>query len=114
MGYAPVQRLMFFKTNQQLLPDTALFSAHCIPRDRYRRGIAREITRACRIRHAAQQYQDQCMELRLGTARAENAIAPNSEPSSPTFVIVQYKGGEPCWVRTSDLLIKSQLLYRLS
>ena len=24
------------------------------------------------------------------------------------------KGGEPCWVRTSDLLIKSQLLYRLS
>src|SRR3546814_11104121 len=22
--------------------------------------------------------------------------------------------GEPCWVRTSDLLIKSQLLYRLS
>ncbi len=23
-------------------------------------------------------------------------------------------GGEPCWVRTSDLLIKSQLLYRLS
>jgi len=24
------------------------------------------------------------------------------------------KNGEPCWVRTSDLLIKSQLLYRLS
>jgi hypothetical protein len=24
------------------------------------------------------------------------------------------KFGEPCWVRTSDLLIKSQLLYRLS
>ena len=24
------------------------------------------------------------------------------------------KGGEPCWIRTSDLLIKSQLLYRLS
>ena len=24
------------------------------------------------------------------------------------------KRGEPCWVRTSDLLIKSQLLYRLS
>ena len=24
------------------------------------------------------------------------------------------KGGEPCWVRTSDLLIKSQLLYQLS
>ena len=24
------------------------------------------------------------------------------------------KSGEPCWVRTSDLLIKSQLLYRLS
>ena len=24
------------------------------------------------------------------------------------------KDGEPCWVRTSDLLIKSQLLYRLS
>ena len=22
--------------------------------------------------------------------------------------------GEPCWIRTSDLLIKSQLLYRLS
>ena len=27
---------------------------------------------------------------------------------------LQEKGGEPCWVRTSDLLIKSQLLYRLS
>ena len=54
------------------------------------------------------------MKLRLDTARAENAIAPNSEPSSPTFAIVRYKGGEPCWVRTSDLLIKSQLLYRLS
>lgn len=24
------------------------------------------------------------------------------------------EGGEPCWIRTSDLLIKSQLLYRLS
>ena len=24
------------------------------------------------------------------------------------------ENGEPCWVRTSDLLIKSQLLYRLS
>ena len=27
-------------------------------------------------------------------------------------IVKQY--GEPCWVRTSDLLIKSQLLYRLS
>jgi hypothetical protein len=24
------------------------------------------------------------------------------------------EAGEPCWIRTSDLLIKSQLLYRLS
>ena len=24
------------------------------------------------------------------------------------------RGSEPCWIRTSDLLIKSQLLYRLS
>jgi hypothetical protein len=24
------------------------------------------------------------------------------------------KSGEPSWIRTSDLLIKSQLLYRLS
>ena len=26
----------------------------------------------------------------------------------------QTQTGEPCWIRTSDLLIKSQLLYRLS
>ena len=31
-------------------------------------------------------------------------------PLRPTFE----HDGEPCWVRTSDLLIKSQLLYRLS
>ena len=24
------------------------------------------------------------------------------------------RAGEPCWIRTSDLLIKSQLLYQLS
>ena len=27
---------------------------------------------------------------------------------------IQKQNGEPCWIRTSDLLIKSQLLYRLS
>jgi hypothetical protein len=27
---------------------------------------------------------------------------------------VPLSAGEPCWIRTSDLLIKSQLLYRLS
>ena len=30
------------------------------------------------------------------------------------YLINMDKNGEPCWVRTSDLLIKSQLLYRLS
>ena len=30
------------------------------------------------------------------------------------FTLTHCNDGEPCWVRTSDLLIKSQLLYRLS
>lgn len=30
------------------------------------------------------------------------------------FMNRKEKCGEPCWIRTSDLLIKSQLLYRLS
>ena len=29
-------------------------------------------------------------------------------------LIFNKKGGEPCWTRTSDQLIKSQLLYQLS
>ncbi len=35
--------------------------------------------------------------------------------SNPDYLDKPLKNnGEPCWVRTSDLLIKSQLLYRLS
>jgi hypothetical protein len=36
-----------------------------------------------------------------------------SQPQSINNLIY-IENGEPCWVRTSDLLIKSQLLYRLS
>lgn len=39
-----------------------------------------------------------------------------SHLSAPQSLAVGPNGlcGEPCWIRTSDLLIKSQLLYRLS
>jgi hypothetical protein len=37
------------------------------------------------------------------------------ESERPDYAIEdKKKNGEPCWIRTSDLLIKSQLLYRLS
>ena len=54
------------------------------------------------------------------TAKSFFAPAPNnnngpSDPSGGSFLIlIDGDAGEPSWIRTSDLLIKSQLLYRLS
>ena len=39
---------------------------------------------------------------------------PKIERRTPRKSTLNQRDGEPCWVRTSDLLIKSQLLYRLS
>ena len=49
---------------------------------------------------------------RFGCAR--RLPEDESEPGHMKEAENVRKGGEPCWVRTSDLLIKSQLLYRLS
>ena len=35
-------------------------------------------------------------------------------PAKPHAAWLSFEAGEPSWIRTSDLLIKSQLLYRLS
>jgi hypothetical protein len=42
-------------------------------------------------------------------AQALSALAIRQKPLDG-----EVNSGEPCWIRTSDLLIKSQLLYQLS
>ena len=54
------------------------------------------------VRHTALTW---CL---LSPLRLEKPSGPNWQK----LKVIQY--GEPCWDRTSDLLIKSQLLYRLS
>ena len=44
----------------------------------------------------------------------ETALSRQPCRTASTFPTTPRDGSEPCWVRTSDLLIKSQLLYRLS
>ena len=46
--------------------------------------------------------------------RRTPACLANRTASQANILIYCKVYGEPCWVRTSDLLIKSQLLYRLS
>ena len=45
---------------------------------------------------------------------AEKREKIRQPPEAPNLTGNRGLGGEPCWVRTSDLLIKSQLLYQLS
>jgi hypothetical protein len=63
----------------------------------------------------------------LLTAAAAPLVPPRTTPNYVSEAAPAHSGdtpapieslaltaGEPCWIRTSDLLIKSQLLYRLS
>ncbi len=45
--------------------------------------------------------------------RTQNYRAPRKRAFFNLLILLIIYG-EPCWIRTSDLLIKSQLLYRLS
>ena len=52
---------------------------------------------------------------RKGTRNTVSRRFPALCRQAQCFAVIAWKKrGEPCWVRTSDLLIKSQLLYRLS
>ena len=80
-------RLAFHPTVSVRPPASALF-----PRFRLCKDLARRQRNVCLSR----------------------AGTPWNGTSVARIVQVGECAGEPCWIRTSDLLIKSQLLYRLS
>src|SRR5690349_5613385 len=53
-------------------------------------------------------------DVEVGIEAEGHGAATLKGKSAKRQRLTHQRGGEPCWIRTSDLLIKSQLLYRLS